>query len=381
MNMANVRVLLVDDDEDEYLLVRRYLSHARTGSFQVNWVPSIEAALGEMEGERYDVCLLDYQLGEQTGLELLREMRNRGYDLPVVLLTGHGSLELDLSAMESGAFEYLEKNELTPSMLERTIRYTLAAHKARMDLRKANEELERRVQERTAELNRSNRELEQFARMVASDLQEPLHALDRQIEGLKASADVPAPGDERPPLRAALDSVLQAVRNMELLIESILDYSQVGRETRPLEPVDLNAAFEEARAQLQGPLTESGTRVRVESLPTVRGNRELLRGLFRNLLDNAIRFRGAEPPEVEVWAERKGSMWLVRVRDNGVGVDPEEAGEIFMMFHKGSRHAERAGIGMGLAMCRKIVQYHGGRIWVDGEPGRGSTFCFSLPAE
>lgn len=100
-------------------------------------------------------------------------------------------------------------------------------------------------------------------------------------------------------------------------------------------------------------------------MPVVRGDRELLKGLFRNLLDNAVKFRGEEKPRISIWAERKGGMWLVAVRDNGIGIEPEDAGDVFLMFH--SSHAKRTpwGAGMGLAMCRKIIQLHGGRIWVD----------------
>ncbi len=382
MDRSDVRVLLVDDDEEEYLLVRRYLGSDRTGTVRLTWAPTFEVALTEVESATHDICLLDHQLGEKTGIELLREIRNRGYDLPVILMTGHGSLELDLAAMELGAFDYLEKNELTPALLERSIRYTIADHRTRAALRHANEELERRVQERTAELNRSNRELEQFARMIASDLQEPLVGLTRQVERLKVDAVQSWSGTDRRSVQAAFDSILHTARNMELLVESVLEYAQAGRQVRPLDAVDLAEAAQNACALLHDAIAEAEADVAVEGLPTIRGDRRLIEGVFRNLLDNAIQFRADDPPRVRVWSERKGNMWMIGVRDNGIGMDPEEAGEAFLLFHRGTDRAGRpgTGLGLGLALCRKIVQYHGGRIWVDSERGRGCSFYFTFPA-
>jgi len=145
MDTSGIAVLLIDDDEEEYMVVRRYLEKARGAPFDVAWVATFEDALETMERGAHDVCLLDYRLGERTGIELLERMRQRGLETPVILLTGRGSLELDLEAMELGAFDYLDKAELTPILLERSIRYALENYRARAALRKANEELESRV--------------------------------------------------------------------------------------------------------------------------------------------------------------------------------------------------------------------------------------------
>ncbi|MBI5092029.1 MAG: response regulator [Candidatus Hydrogenedentes bacterium] len=380
MDTSGMKVLLVDDDEEEYLLTKKRLSKTRIGPLSVTWASTFEAALDELKRSAHDICLLDYQLGDRTGIELLKEMRAREHDLPVILLTGHGSLEVDLTAMELGALDYLDKKDITPTLLERSLRYTVNAHRARAALRKANEDLERRVQERTAELHRSNRELEQFAQMVASDLREPLKILVHRIEVIQSKER--SRENERDPriVRGILDSILHAVRNMELLIQSVLDYAQAGKTSRSTTTVDLSAAFAEARDDLAEALSEVDAEIEVEPLPTVRGDHNLIRGLFRNLLDNAIQFRGKQTPVVRVWCESKGDAWVIGVTDNGVGIDPDRISDLFVMFHRGDPDAEDTGIGIGLAMCRKIAQYHGGRIWVDSEPGRGSTFYVAFPA-
>jgi light-regulated signal transduction histidine kinase (bacteriophytochrome) len=344
----------------------------------VQWVPGFEDALGTIQTGGHDVCLLDYRLGERTGLELLREVQGSGVDLPVILLTGRGSFELDLEAMELGAFDYLDKADISPALLERSIRYTIENHRARAALEKANEELELRVQERTAELRRSNRDLEQFANVVARDLQAPLQAITDHIEKMKSG------GEEGAGLDRAyhfLEPVLHAARNMELMLQSVLDYSRVGREARPSEIVDLAAVAEEVCAELDDMMTEAGATIEVGSLPAVHGDAKLLAGLFENLLSNAMKFRGEQPPRIRLSAERKGDWWLCGVSDNGIGVEEEDEDEIFLMFARGPGGADYPGIGIGLAMCRRIVQYHGGKIWVDSNPDGGSTFYFTFPAE
>jgi len=145
--------------------------------------------------------------------------------------------------------------------------------------------------------------------------------------------------------------------------------------------VDLAATAKEVCAELDDMITEAGATVEIEPLPSVRGDGKLLAGLFENLLSNAIKFRGEEPPRIRLSAERKGDWWLCGMSDNGIGVEEEDADEIFLMFARGAGRTDYPGIGIGLAMCRKIVQYHGGKIWVDSNPEGGSTFYITFPAE
>ena len=381
MDRPTVRVLLVDDDKDVYTLIRRYLKKASSGPFEVQWAASFEEALGAIDGTEHDVCLLDYRLGERTGVELLTKVRASGRELPVIVLTGLGSFELDMEFMGMGAFDYLEKAELTPALLERSIRYTIENHRARAALRKANEELEQRVRERTAELDRSNRDLEQFANVVAHDLQIPLQTITREIKQMKTQ-EAGYEEELTPGLASRyLDPVLHAVRNMELMVKCVLDCSQMRRETRPFEMLDLSDIVKEACAELDSIITEAHATIEVGTMPSVRGGHRCLVGLFENLLSNAIKFRGTDPPKIRIWAERKGDSWLCAVSDNGIGVKDEDADDIFLMFNRGTVKTDYPGIGIGLAMCRKIIQGHGGTIWVDSKEDGGSTFYFTFPAE
>ncbi|GMV91484.1 MAG: hypothetical protein AMXMBFR82_12620 [Candidatus Hydrogenedentota bacterium] len=381
MKSQTIRVLVVDDDEDEYIVVDKYLRRAVTATYSVDWVSTFEKALETVAEDVHEICLLDYQLGEHTGIELLREMRSRGYQRPVILLTGHGNVEVDMQAMELGAFDYIEKSHLTPALIERSIRYAIENHRVRAALREANEELESRVRERTAELHRSNLELEQFAEIVARDLQQPLRMLAEHVRIIEPELMGADPQKMLDSLTSSMDCVFLEVRNMEMLVQLVLDYSLTRRQRQPFSDIDLAQIAREVCAALEYRIQRAGARVTVGELPIVKGDPRLMRGVFENLVDNALKYHSDSPPSVEISASRKGDQWFCEIHDNGLGVSEEDADEIFLMFARGSHGQAARGVGIGLALCRKIVEYHGGHIWVDSRGEGGSTFFFSLPVE
>jgi light-regulated signal transduction histidine kinase (bacteriophytochrome) len=161
-----------------------------------------------------------------------------------------------------------------------------------------------------------------------------------------------------------------------------LEYSRVGSRGRPLEPTAAEAVLEEATASLQQAIAETGARLTHDPLPMVLADAGQLAQLFQNLIANAIKFRGQAAPEIHVWAERDGSQWRLAVRDNGIGIEHSYRDRIFLIFQRLHTRQQYAGTGIGLAICKRIVERHGGRIWVESQPGVGSTFFFTLdPAE
>jgi signal transduction histidine kinase len=227
------------------------------------------------------------------------------------------------------------------------------------------------------DLERSNSELEQFAYVASHDLQEPLRKVASFCQLLQQRYGGRL--DER--ADQYIGFAVDGARRMEELINAILAFSRVGRVEQPFAEVDCNELVLRARADLTAPIKESGAEVHAGALPTVLGDGPLLRLVFQNLIGNAVKFRGEVAPVVHVDAERDGDRWRFSVSDNGIGIESEYADRIFIIFQRLHPRASYEGTGIGLAMCRKIVEYHGGEIWLDTEDRSGSTFCFTLPAD
>lgn len=369
MHTHVIRVLMVDDDEDDFIIVNRHLIQAATTAYSIDWVDSYGRAVETLESDDHDIYLLDYNLGERTGIDLLRFMRERGCQRPAILLTGQGAIDVDRFAMELGALDYLDKHAIAPAVLDRSIRYAIENYRVREELRAANEALEQRVQERTAELNRSNTQLQRFAEIVASDLQMPLQALRQYI----AEVD-----EHNPP---SCDAVFLAIRNMELLVHLVLNYACTRDHRAPFTPIVLDDVMREIHNEFQGRFQDIGAQIEFDHLPTIKGDPRLIKGLFENLVDNALKYRTDRAPEITIAAEPHGPMTVCHVADNGPGVPGEEANEVFLMFARGSQCDNVPGVGIGLALCRKIAEYHGGRIWLDSGKSEGTTVSISLPVD
>lgn len=228
--------------------------------------------------------------------------------------------------------------------------------------------------QRAAQLRRSNEELLQFASMASHELQAPVRTMERYSQLLKEdyAAKLGPGGDEM------ADLVIGAARRMRLLIEDLLALSRLDSRERQVETAGAGALLDRALEDLREEIEESGAEVTCSSLPEIEVEPSLIVQLFHNLVGNAIKFRRESPPRVEVAARRAAREWIFSVRDNGVGIDAAEAESVFTIFKR--LRPEIPGSGVGLALCRKIVERHGGRIWLESEPGRGSTFFFSLPA-
>jgi PAS domain S-box-containing protein len=248
-------------------------------------------------------------------------------------------------------------------------------------IRHARDELERRVAERTAELKeanaelaRSNTELEQFAYVASHDLQEPLRTITNFTELLvkryKGSLDEKADGY----IRFIVDSAKQ----MRLLISDLLTYSRVGTKPKPFTPVPLEAVMKGVLERLHKAISDSGATVTCDRLPTVFGDEVQLAELFQNLIANAVKFRSGAPLQIRIRVQANHAEWQFAIQDNGIGIDPKHADRIFVLFQRLHTHEEYEGTGIGLALCKKIVERHGGRIWVESRPNHGSTFFFTI---
>jgi PAS domain S-box-containing protein len=234
---------------------------------------------------------------------------------------------------------------------------------------------EREAKERAEQLARSNRELEQFAYVASHDLQEPLRAVAASCQVLEKRLAGKLEGDTGEFLGFAIDGA----KRMQELISDLLAYSRVARESRELVPVDLAQVVRRVLVNLQPRIQETGAEIKVAALPTVRGDPTQLGQLLQNLLTNAMKFHGAKRPEVAVSVAEADGMWRFAVADNGIGIDAKFKDKIFVIFQRLHRREEYPGTGIGLAICKRVVERHGGEIWVESTPGAGATFHFTLP--
>ena len=227
-----------------------------------------------------------------------------------------------------------------------------------------------------AELARSNAELEQFAYVASHDLQEPLRMVASYVGLLERRYRGKLDDDADDFIEFAVDGA----RRMQALLNGLLDLSRVGTRGREPEPTDSEAVLRDALLNLEQAIGEAGAEVSHDPMPTVLGDRIQLTQLFQNLISNAVKFNASRRPRVAVTARRAGSMWEFRVADNGIGIDPAHFERIFQVFQRLHTRETYAGTGIGLAVCRKIVERHGGTIWIESAKGQGATFCFTLQA-
>ena len=281
----------------------------------------------------------------------------------------------------------------------------LTIQRAAEALRRSRDDLERQVAQRTGELRdanarlsvelderrraeqqltryagelaRSNAELEQFAYVASHDLQEPLRMVSSftQLLGKRYQGRLDQDADE------FIGFAVDGATRMQRLINDLLAYSRVGTRGKPFKPVDCQAIFRATRDNLMKVIEESEAVITQAPLPTVFGDEVQLLQLFQNLVANAIKFRGQAPPRIRVSAQKSGPEWIFAIKDNGIGIAPEHQERIFSIFQRLHHRSEYPGTGIGLALCKKIVERHGGHIGVESQPGQGSTFSFGIPGE
>ena len=377
-----VRVLLVDDDEDDYVVTRDVVANIPNRPVTLDWVPDYDAALAAVAKGGHDVYLIDYRLGKHTGLELLFEMRQRGCNSPAILLTGQSEFEIDLEAAEAGAADYLEKSRLDEVVLERSIRYAMKQHEQEV-------ELERKVRERTAELARANDKLreadrrkDEFLATLAHELRNPLAPIRNAIEVLRMQPD------NRKALDTARGRIERQVSQLVRLIDDLLDASRITRDkiSLELEPIDLREPLQMA-IETSGPVIQAaGLTLDVKFPPDdvplpVNGDRVRLAQLFTNLLNNAGKYTESGG-RVTLHVERSVNTVTARVTDTGIGIPPEMLTSVFELFSQVDRTLNRSqgGLGIGLALVRRLVDLHAGEVAASSDGlGRGSTFTVTLP--
>jgi len=363
-----LRALLVEDNADDAELVLRAL---RKESFEVSALIVQDEAefVAGLRSHCPDVVLADYNLPNWKGMEALNVLRLQGLDIPMILVTGALGDVLAVECIKQGVTDYVLKDSL--ARLPEVIRRALQEKYERSLRHQAESNLAKKVDE----LARSNADLEQFAYVASHDLQEPLRmvAAYTQLLSERYKGKLDENADK------FIGYASEGALRMQVLIQDLLGFSRVGRANAAYANVDCNAVMEDVRKSLSSAIQESGAVITAADLPTVWADRTQIAQLLQNLVGNAIKFRGKEPPLISVQAEKAGEHWMFSVSDNGIGIATEFADNIFVVFQRLHTRSEYPGNGIGLAICKKIVERNGGNIWLEPQAGNGSTFKFTIP--
>ena len=360
---TRLRVLLVEDNPTDVELV--LLALLKDG-FDVSSdvVQTVEEFNLRIHTATYDLILADYNLPQWRGMEALEILRRENLDVPLIVVTGYLGEEKAVECIKQGATDCVLKDHLA--------RLPLSARRA-LDEQRLRQQ--RRLSEE--ELARSNAELEQFAYVASHDLQEPLRMIANYTQLL--AERYRGKLDEQADKYIAY-SVDGATR-LQTLIRDLLRFSRVGKHEIERKTTECCAVVEQALNNLQAAVLESGAAVNWNGLPVVVADPAQLTQVFQNLIANAIKFRGVGIPVIQIDSEKKGREWVFAVSDNGIGIPAESWHDIFVIFRRLHTRTEYAGNGMGLAICKKIIERHGGRIWIEAQTKPGCRFKFTLPSE
>jgi signal transduction histidine kinase len=364
-----LEVLIIEDSMVDSELIRHEL---RRCEFDVSChvVQSDGDFKARLKEALPDIILADYNLGQWRGMDAVEILRKSRLDIPLILVSGALGDETAVECIKQGATDYVLKDKL--ARLPAAIHRALQEKRLRLEHREAEKTLAKKVEE----LARSNRDLEQFAYVASHDLQEPLRMVsaytqllaDRYRGKLDEQAD------------KYIHYAIDGATRMQDLIQDLLRFSRVGRQEMVLQSIDTRVVVEQAISNLKALIEETASTVTCGTLPCLMANGPQLEQVFQNLIGNAIKFRDGAIPIIEISAELKSGTWIFSVSDNGIGIAPEHSEVIFSLFQRLHTRTEYSGNGIGLAICKKIIEQHGGTIWLGDHSGPGCTFNFSIPA-
>lgn len=390
-----MKILLVDDTPENLVSLEAALIGLDEDLVMAQ---SGKEALRHLLNDDFAAILLDVRMPEMDGFETAEMIRSRprSRQTPILFLTGYRNEEHLFRGYDLGAVDFLFK-PIVPEVLRSKVavfvelsranarlrQQTEALRKQAEELQRAEQEVRRlnaglevRVLERTEELLRSNEELQQFAYIASHDLREPLRTVSiyAQLLAKRYAGKLDGDADQ------FIEFIVENAARMETLVHDLLDFSRIDvRGMDFFTRTSLEAALDDAIGNIRSLVAESGAVITRDSLPTVMGDAVQLTRLFQNLLVNSIKYRNEDVPRVHITVRESGDDYLVSVKDNGIGIDPQYAEKIFGIFRVLQPRDRNSGSGMGLAICRKIVTRHSGRIWVDSALGHGATFYWTIP--
>lgn len=354
-----IGILLVEDSPDHAVFFKAALGKAFKSSHEVDLARSLSECYECLRVKHYDLVVLDLGLPESQGLDTVRSFfREKGPNNPVIVLTAHASDEIGEEALRVGAIDFLTKGEFGADQLARAVRYGLERWRQREELEKAQ------------------RNLKSFAHVAAHDLKSPVKSIGLYSGLLKDMFESRGADEEE---LEYIDYIETFTEQAEKLVDSLLHFSLLGEKAVSLEEVDVSAVARQAVRNLSARIGKEGACIEVTDLPNALADEGLLVHVLQNLIGNGVKYHAQEPPHVRVEGCIHGNEVEFSVVDNGRGIDPKFFHRIFEPFKRLSAGGDQDGVGLGLAICQRVIEAHHGRVWVESELGKGSVFKFTLP--
>lgn len=374
-NTSPITVLLVEDDDDDFILVKDLFREIGNERYKINRVSSYEEAVAIESPEAYDICLLDYRLGAHDGLELMQDLGRRGFECPMILLTGQTDDEIDRRAMKAGAADYLIKGQIYARNLERSIRYSIQQKQlAEERVRNAREQAARE------EAESANKAKDDFLAVLSHELRTPLNAMLGWVRLLKTNRE----SDEI--FEKAVDAIERSAVTQTKFVEDLLDITRIVNGTIRLTMRDfvLNELTQIASDNIR-PIAEAKSISLDYSAPeeelVVHGDSERIQQIVNNLLSNAVKFT-PDGGAISMKLEKADGRARIEVTDSGQGISAEFLPRVFERYKQANNSTtnRKGGLGLGLAIVKHLVALHGGTISAASEgDGQGSTFTVSIP--
>lgn len=403
MNLDNTagKILIVDDNPDNLKVLYIYLKSA---GFEVLVAEDGITGIEAVKQSQPELILLDVMMPDLDGFEVCRHLKadSTTQNIPIIFLTALSETVNKLTGFQVGGVDYItqpiENEEVvarvrTHLILAKTRQkleqqndrlHTEIAHRQQIEqelkqskqlLQQNNNNLEQTIANRTAELATSNQELEHFAYIASHDLRQPIRKIKMCTEYLVE--DYGHCFDEE--AEKYISYITKSTDRLYLLIDDLLAYSRIGKKEKNFVPVELKTVVDETLEDYSINIQEKQATIHYQDLPKVKANPREIRQLLQNLIGNSLKFSGDRPLEIAIMAKPQGNYWLITVKDNGIGIEPQYSDKIFQMFQRLHGDSQYEGTGIGLAICHKVVSNHGGKIWVESQLGEGAAFHFTLP--
>lgn len=393
-----LKILLIEDDEDDYILTKEIINEIPVNIYKLEWASNYEEGLNAMKSNSFDVFLLDYRLGKESGLDLLKKMNFVVESGPIILLTGQGDRELDFEALEAGASDFLVKANLNPDLLDRSIRYAIQQFKTIRQLRKKEDELQQLnanlellVSERTAELNLANKELKKafeierelsqlkgkLVSMASHEFKTPLSTILSSISLVERYTEL----DDIEKRTKHIDRIKSAVKNLNNILNDFLSLEKIESGFMARELVTINVS-----EFIQSIIDELNTLLQQDQViefshkgkSEILADNHTLKNILINLLSNAVKY-SPEGKEIILKTHCLPDALKIEVTDYGIGIPNEDQAHMFERFFRASNASNYQGTGLGLTIVKRYLDLLGGSIRFDSELNKGTSFFVHLP--